>query len=218
MYKPNILIGTPAYGGQVHADFVHSLIGIQAAKDAGLLDYSLMTITNESLITRGRNTIISTFYHSKEFTHLFFVDADLGFPKELLPQLLKQDKDLIGQAVPLKGYDEKGNHVLNVGKVISAPNEELLEVEHVGNALMLMSRKIAEDLCDNSDKYIPSNLTRGNKQTKSQFDVFQVGVKDGIYLSEDYFVCSKARELGYTVYVLNKNIQVRHNGNYCFTN
>ena len=214
--KPNVLIGTPAYGSQVHTDFVHSLFGIEAAKDRGLLDYSLMTIGNESLITRARNTIISTFYNKTEFTHLFFVDADLGFPAILLPKLLQTNKDVIGAPVPLKGRDSKGNPVFNVGKQLSEVDEYgLVEVEHVGNALLMFNRKAAESLCDISDQYSPSSLTRGEKQTRSQFDVFQVGVENGVYLSEDYWVCHKLRELGFNIHVLT-GIQVTHNGNFQF--
>lgn len=217
MTKPNVLIGTPAYGGNVHTDFVHSLLGIEAARDNGFLEYSVMTITNESLITRARNSIISTFLDNLNFTHLFYVDADLGFPKETLPYLLRANKDVIGVPVPLKGYDDQGYPVFNVGQILSDPDEDgIVEVEHVGNALFMLSRKAAKTLCDNSDKYVPSSLTRGQKQKGTQYDVFQVGVKNGIYLSEDYFVCARLRELGYKIH-LQTGIPVKHNGNYTFS-
>ena len=33
------------------------------------------------------------------------------------------------------------------------------------------------------------------------YDVFQVGVLDGVYLSEDYWVCRQLRELGFDIHV-----------------
>jgi hypothetical protein len=54
----NLLIGTPAYGGQVHVDYVSSLLVFQRQ---GIV-FTLMTSGHESLITRARNTIISTFH------------------------------------------------------------------------------------------------------------------------------------------------------------
>lgn len=216
MSKPNVLIGTPAYGGNVHTDFIHSLMGIEAARDNGFLEYSLMTITNESLITRARNSIMSKFYNDMNFSHLFYVDSDLGFPKETLPYLLNAQKDVIGVPVPLKGYDQNGNHVLNIGNVLSEPDQNgILEVEHVGNALLMFSRKAAKALCDNADTYSPSGLTRGHKSRDTQYDVFQVGVQNGTYLSEDYFVCHKLRQLGFKIYV-HGGISVKHNGNFTF--
>jgi len=213
--KPHILIGTPCYGGNCHADFVHSLMGIIQAQQAGLLDYSLMTITNESLITRARNTIISTFFHNKNFTHLFFIDSDLGFPKELLPTMLKQNKSVIGCPVPLKGFDKNNNSVFNVGKVFEEKSNNVYTVEHVGTALFMLDRFSAENLCNNSEKYYPSSLSRGLKQEDTQFDVFNVGVKNGVYLSEDYYVCHKLRDLGFDIHIQN-GFSIKHNGNYTF--
>lgn len=213
--KPNVLIGTPAYGGMVHVDYLHSMIGIQTAKNAGLLDFSIMTIGNESLITRGRNTIISAFYNNPQFTHLFFVDGDLKFPKELLPTLLYRNVDIIGSPVPLKGFDANGNPVYNVGKILNHCDEYFYEVEHVGTAILLLSRNCVTDLCKNSKIYKASDLTRGNAKNDLQYDVFQVGVENGNYLSEDFYVCHKLRELGYKIYI-DDSFSIIHNGNYSF--
>src|SRR5262245_55896789 len=73
-----ILRGTPAYGGQVHIDYVTGLLGYMHQG----VRFGLMTIGNESLITRGRNTILATFHERREFTHLFFLDADVYLPPE----------------------------------------------------------------------------------------------------------------------------------------
>jgi hypothetical protein len=214
--KPNVMLGVPAYGSMVHTDFVHTMFNIEQAKDANVLDYSLMTLGNESLITRARNTIISAFYHNKQFTHLFFIDADIGFNKYVLPNMLSESKDVIGCKVPLKGKDQNGNPVFNVGKVLkSLDNCNTVEVEHVGNAVLMLSRKACTSLCETSNTYEPSTLTRGEKSDKPQFDVFKVGVKNGVYLSEDYFLCHRLMELGYTINVL-KESNITHNGNYSF--
>lgn len=214
--KPNILIGTPAYGGNVHCDYVHSLMNVEAAKNYGIFDYSLFTITNESLITRARNTIISYFYNNNNFTHLLWIDADLGFPANTVPLLLKQEKDIIGCPVPLKGKDDSGNQAFNVGNCLSQTEDgNIVEVDYIGNAMLLMSRQCVDDLCKDADIYKPSNLTRGYRQKEWQYDVFQVGVVDGKYLSEDFWICHKLRNLGYKIYVL-LSIPIIHNGNYSF--
>ena len=71
--RPNVMIGTPAYAGMVHMDYVSSLLEF---KQNGIL-FSLMSIGNESLITRARNTILSAFHVRPEFTHLLFLDGDV---------------------------------------------------------------------------------------------------------------------------------------------
>ena len=90
--KPNIVIGTPAYNHQVHTDYLHSILAFHRAG----INFSLMTIGNESLITRARNTIITKFHEHKDFTHLIFIDADIFLTAEDLQRLLEQNKDVIG--------------------------------------------------------------------------------------------------------------------------
>ena len=53
-----VMIGTPAYGGMVHCDFVAALLQYQHSG----LRFALTTIGNESLITRARNTILAEFH------------------------------------------------------------------------------------------------------------------------------------------------------------
>ena len=62
---PRLLIGTPAYGGMLHSDCVSALLQYQRAG----VDFALMCIANESLITRARNTIISEFHARADFSH-----------------------------------------------------------------------------------------------------------------------------------------------------
>src|SRR5690606_22336709 len=56
-HRAYLMIGTPAYNGMVHVDFVHSLMSIAAAG----IRYTLVTTGGESLITRARNGILSRF-------------------------------------------------------------------------------------------------------------------------------------------------------------
>jgi hypothetical protein len=47
------------------------------------------------------------------------------------------------------------------------------------------------------------------------YDVFQTGVFDGDYLSEDFYVCKVLMELGFNVYV-DSNVRTKHNGMFVF--
>ena len=96
---PRLLIGTPAYGGMMHSDCVSALLQYQRAG----IDFALMSIGNESLITRARNTILSEFHARSGFTHLLFLDADVLLPPAGLRRLLASGRDVIGAAVTLIG-------------------------------------------------------------------------------------------------------------------
>ena len=208
-----ILVGTPCYNGLLHQDYVKSLLEYSNMKFP--IDY--MHIGNESLITRGRNTITSYFYHNREkYTHLLFMDADIYLPSDGLQRLISANVDVIGAAVPLKGFNRDGTHVFNVsGKVEIDKKTKLFEVERVGTAVLMFSRAAVESLVDDAiadNRSYPGNmLSRGDQIPKDHYDIFGVGVKNGMYLSEDYWVCAKLRELGYKVFV-DPEIMVRHSG------
>jgi hypothetical protein len=110
-----ILIGTPSHNGTVTFNYLRSLLGmLDIFKMAGVgTDYQPMAY--ESLITRARNCIASAFLRQKKYSHLLFIDADIGFPADAALRYLRSDKDVICGIYPLKRLD--------VGKLRMMPSE-----------------------------------------------------------------------------------------------
>lgn len=176
-----------------------------------------MGIGNESLITRGRNTIISYFHKLQDFTHLFFMDADIGITANALIQLLSRNEDIIGAPVPLKGHYPDGSKVYNVTPMPGVRTDtELVEVLYIGTAALLISRKAATALIEASEGYSKNALTRGVNMDIRMYDCFKTKIVDDVYLSEDYYACDKWRELGFKVYVDQTITDVQHNGMFKF--
>lgn len=213
-----ILIGTPAYGGMVHLDYVNSLLEYQ--KNG--LDFALASIGNESLITRARNTVMSYFYHHREnFTHLLFLDADIHLPAVGLKRLLDFDKDVVGAAVPSKGYDANGNAWLNSTGFEQQVAPHLYTTRYLATAVMLLSRDAVVALVEEAKqagriyRNETSYDTRESIGGIDMYDIFQVGVVDGIYLSEDYWVCHTLKSLGYDIHITD-SIAITHYGTHGF--
>ena len=210
----NLFIGTPAYNGMVHIDYLNSIMEYHRAG----IPITTMTIGNESLITRGRNTVIAYFHKLEQFTHLLFLDADMYLSADNLVRLLSHEKDVIGAPVALKGFDKNGNPVYNVGEVFEEEGD-LLKVDRVGTAVFMLSRRavdaLVEDAKGDNRVYGANPHTRGQAADIPMYDIFGVGVFDGEYLSEDYVVCRKLQELGFNVYV-DPNVKNRHNGMFVF--
>ncbi len=209
--QPNVLIGTPAYAGQVHVDYVHALMGFIRAG----LRFTLMTVDKESLITRARNTIISQFHAAPDYTHLLFVDGDVFLAGDDVVRLLGHDKDVVGVPVPLKGRDDEGRPLYNTGRALRREGT-LVVSDYIGTAVLALSRAAVSALVDDArargGEYLTSpRHLRGANPSLPQYDVFQVGVVDGNYLSEDYWVCHRLRALGFEVYV-DPGVRVRHHG------
>jgi hypothetical protein len=207
--SPNIMVGTPAYNGMVHTDYVQSLLSFNIA----CLNYSFLSLGGESLITRARNTILAHFHHNEAFTHLLFLDGDVFLDGKDLKKMLDTGHDVIGAPVPLKTY-ENNKPVYNISGPLSEEGS-LATVEKLGTAAMMLSQKavsaLVEDAIKDQRSYAPNPLARGIGDSEEIYDVFQVGVRNGIYLSEDFWVCHRLRELGFDVYV-DLSIRTRHNG------
>jgi len=203
----NLLIGTPAYNGMVHIDYVNSIISIISTG----LKCSVLFIGNESLITRARNTIFSYFVYDQSYTHLLFLDGDIGIKSNDVIKLLRHDKDIIGAPVRLKGIDSDGRPIYNIGQIYE--NGDLWKVSKIGTAVLLISRKAAIDAVNNLKLNTYNKVISRGKDISNiiQYDAFNVGVSDGQYQSEDFWFCNNMRSIGYDIFV-DYNIEVIHNG------
>lgn len=103
--ETNVLICTPAYGGMVNVTYMHSLFQTCNLLSYCGIKYGIKTITNESLITRGRMTSVSYFLSHPEYTHIWFIDSDVSFPNDTVLKLLKANKDVISSIYPKKGIE-----------------------------------------------------------------------------------------------------------------
>ena len=159
------------------------------------------------------------------FSHLLFLDADMGIDHRHVRKMLDYQLPFIGAAVPLKGFKETGDLHFNTGKELSRSENGLIEFDKVGTAVMMISRDLALKVAENANK---DGLVYGGKGLEAKrdewridagidvtYDVFKVGVYDGEYLSEDFFFCRYLREMGYKILV-DPSIPTRHNGNYVF--
>lgn len=205
-----LLVGTPAYNGMVHIDYMDSILDMHRLK----IPFDNMKIGNESLITRGRNTILSFFHYSKDYSHLLFLDADIGITGEDVIKLVQHNVDVIGAPVPLKGADAKGNKVYNAVNPVRL-TKNLFVVDKIGTAVFMLSRKAVNALIEDAEPYSSNELSMGNVKIEKMYDVFKTGVEEGVYLSEDFYVCRKLQSLGFKVHA-DDTIITRHHGMFQF--
>jgi len=178
----NLMVATPAYGGLVHTDYAMSLLDL--AREG--VRFSLVTMGNESLITRARNALLAAFHARRDHV----------------------------APVPLKGRGAHGERLFNVGLAVGESGPLALH-ERVGTAVLLLSRRAVDALVDDARAdgrvYERMATLAGDSGTRVHYDVFRVGVVDGEYLSEDYWACDALRRLGFAIHV-DPAIVVRHHG------
>lgn len=206
----SLMVATPAYGGMVHLDFASTLLELRAAGVA----FSLVGMGNESLITRARNALLSSFHARREFTHLLFLDADVGLAAASIVRMLSHRRDVVAAPVPLKGAGPSGERLFNVGRAVGESGPLSL-VDRVGTAVLLLSRRAVDALVEDAKAdgrvYDRPSTLAGDPGTRVHYDVFRVGVVDGDYLSEDFWACASLRRLGFAIHV-DPAIVVRHHG------
>jgi len=101
----HIFIATPCYGGQIGEPYFRSMMRLAIMCNKFDIQFTVSTLANESLITRGRNTLVSFFMEHPEATHLFFIDADIEFDPNDLLRMVAYDKPITVGAYPKKAIN-----------------------------------------------------------------------------------------------------------------
>ena len=78
----SILISLPCYGGLVSEKTSTSLFNLGKLLVRNNIDHGIMTVANESMISKGRSRIANFFMNNTEFEYLFCLDADVAFQAE----------------------------------------------------------------------------------------------------------------------------------------
>lgn len=205
----------PCYGGQLtESTFMSFIKWSNTCRQLGI-DWTVETMTNESLISRARNTLTAKFLSTKESTHLMFIDADIGWEPWHLLALLNHDKDVIGGLYPMKTLPVKWC----VNGIPGAPDNDpngLLEVTKTGTGFMLIKRHVLEKIA-NHPAVKPFNNDIGLDPSLNQYmkTYFDTAVRENRYYSEDWTFCENWRDLGGQIWV-DKRILLRHTGTYVF--
>ncbi len=210
----HLVVGTPMYGGMCTSEYTQSLLNLSESANKSDVKLTTIFLGNESLIQRGRNTVAHHFMNLPDATHLLFIDADIKFRTEDIVRMIQVDKSLIVGPVALKGYnwdeirqaavnneDDIGRTggVFNINKLpgIDMVDENTpFEIEHGGNAFMMIRRDVFETLKPHTPIY--TNGGRSLPDGVEIYDYFRVEInKDTNHLlSEDYFLCHSYRQLG----------------------
>ena len=204
----------PCYGGMLtESTFMSYIKWANTARQLNL-DWTMETMTNESLISRARNTLVAKFLQNPDSTHLMFVDADIGWEPWHLLVLLNRDVDVIGGLYPMKTLPVKW--VVNGFEGAETGPDGLQEVSKTGTGFMLVKKHVFEKLKAhpavkpfNNDVGLPKEL---DQYLHTYYDT---AVRENRYYSEDWTFCENWRDLGGKVWI-DKRVLLKHTGSYVF--
>lgn len=221
-----LFIGTPMYAGLCNGAYAMGMIqSVQIFANNGVAMY-FSFMQNESLITRGRNSLAHDFL-TTDATHLMFIDADIGFNPYDILGMIDADRDIICGIYPKKEINwmqvsesvkagvppqelhmHTGAFVVNLAegvKCATGAENEPIEIANGGTGFMLIKREVFEKLADKVPEYNNDmfTVTDGQREPKIIKEFFATSIdKDSgnRLLSEDYHFCKIARAEGFKVW------------------
>ena len=241
--KLSIMIATPCYGGQLSEGYLHGIMNVVQYAAKHNYKVHLNTMGNESLITRARNTLVSQFLDEEEnkpdsFTHLMFIDSDIGFTGEAVSRVLMSGYDIAGGVYPRKNIDwdgvpkliEKGldnleQRVLGYNLNFSDPGnitveKGFTEVMDIATGFMCIKKEVFYKMIKAYPnlKYTSDQIINGKKYGSNNcyalFDCI-IDEKSNRYLSEDYSFCRLWQKIGGKIHA-DLQSPLTHYGTYPF--
>lgn len=207
-------IGLPCYGGLVLESTMTSILKFVLLAQKIGLNWSMDTMSNESLVTRARNNLMAKMMSNTVATHFMFIDADIKFEAEDIFRMIACDKDIIAGLYPKKAYPIALNLNLNAETKIQGP---LFTVDTVATGFLMFKRKVYSDLiaAHPTTKYV-DDVGLGKQFEPMMYAIFDCVIDDqGHYLSEDWTFCRRAKALGYEIWA-DSRVKLNHTGTHEF--
>lgn len=214
-----VLIAIPCYDQTVSEPFMMSLLDSLIFYSRAGLKFSVTTIS-DSLISRARNTLVAKFMAMEGYTHLMFIDADIGFSRDALIKLLWHNKPVMTASYPIKEIDwekiaesaKEGvepsklleNSIRFVVNPIKTDQQEIkvdkgaVSVYDAGTGFMLIHRDVFTKLFAEHPelKFVDDTGTLNEKENQHAYALFNSFVENGRFLSEDYGFCRYWQGMG----------------------
>lgn len=194
------------------------------------IEIGLYTLSQESLLCRGRNHIAAVAIRGG-WDKLFFIDADAKWNFDQFMRVAMQNEDFVAGACPVKvlpislNYlpfkDDIKYHTDNARSVDSMlrtreghGENPMFPVSNIGTAFMCLSRKVLLKCAEDAAEYLYPNPQTGHLHT--HWNMFDTRVCEGKFMSEDWSMCDRARKLGFNV-MLNSDVIISHVGDIIYS-
>ena len=213
-----VLIATPAYGGQVYAEFTESLLSTCFTLAALDIQFDVKFINNQ-IVTRARNMLCHFFLDDPSFTHMIFIDADIVWKANDVVKLLKSDLDFVIGVYPNKKYMwVEDKLTLNPSSVFlkdednytkkETRKEKYVAVKYAATGFTMFKRGVFDVVKDDVDTFfLPGN----NGENIELHNYFDCNVVDKDYLTEDYYFSYLYRKNGGEIFA-DSTITLKHIG------
>jgi hypothetical protein len=197
--QPHVLICTPCHSGKVdlnyHISLTYALHYLAKAGVNFTLDYNIgMTVD------WARSQMATRCLRDTEFTHLLFIDDDMGFAADLPFRMLRENVDIVAVPYRRKQKDIKYNirHGVRVKTIPGRPY--MIGVESIATGMMMIRRNVFEALESKVTKFLYNDKGEDGYLFFRHQLVDDEMVGGVSYMGEDYYFCKTARDNGFEVW------------------
>ncbi|MDQ0069384.1 hypothetical protein J2W34_001158 [Variovorax boronicumulans] len=231
------VVVSPSHDGKFFQNYVTSLLNFAIEAERTGMRMQVLFHQGESLVTRARNNCVAQFLANPNWTHLFWIDADIGFSAQAAFRLLLSGYDIAAGVYPLKrenwpaegvpaGTTQQQFEATFTRYTVNAKASELtsqveLEVQPDGfmkmteapTGFMVIKRAVFERLVASYPdlNYVPDSIGETDKGLHYRFFDVMVDPETRRYLSEDYGFCRLWSGLGESIYI-DANSNLSHQG------
>ena len=228
---------TPSHDGKFFQNYVASMLNFTVQSERAGMRLQVLMHQGESLVTRARNNCVAQFLANPEWTHLFWIDADIGFSAQAAFRLLLSGYDIAAGVYPLKweNWPDGGvaagttqsqfestftRYTVNAKASETTSQVELrvqpdgfMEMTEAPTGFMAIKRSVFERLVASYPdlSYIPDGIGEADLGLHYRFFDVMVDPQTRRYLSEDYGFCRLWSGLGESIYV-DANSNLTHQG------
>ena len=231
------VVVTPSHDGKYFHNYVISLLNFSAVARSHQMPLEVLLHRGESLVTRARNNCVADFLSNPHWTHLFWIDSDIGFSAQSALRLLLSDYDIAAGVYPLKteGWPEGefpegmtpaeiqqryARYTINAD--VSPDSEEIelviqpdgfMRMQEAPTGFMVIKRQVFERMMAAYPdyQYVPDSVGVADRGLHYRFFDVMVDPKTRRYLSEDYGFCRLWSGMGESIYI-DANSNLSHQG------
>lgn len=199
-----IMAATPTYTGQVCIPFLNSYVLTWAHLAVNGVQMELAVANHFTLVQFARNYLLKKFLDDESFTHLLWIDSDLGWSPDAVLRMLAREKDVIAGVYPLK---QQGPLQFPYVEELTPNNEGIQLAERAPSGFMLCTREAITKVAMSCRNFMMNHA--GEKfMCPNVFDLIHEGIE---IWGEDFVLCKRFRNLGIDVWV-ECNIDFQHIG------
>ena len=227
-----ILIGIPAYGDYVRVNCAAALAALGPRLQALGVEIET-TFISVARIEVARNLLASRMLREPSFTHLLFIDSDVGFRPEAVLRMIQKDASVTACVYPSRQLDlaafareaRKTEDLLKASsKALQWPPlgevdgpvemvEGWIKVKQAPTGLMLIKREVFETLAERLPELKLENATYlGMPEPGLVLQCFTPYQReDGLLMGEDMSFCRRWVDTGGEIHLLADEV-LSHSG------